>query len=131
MLPLLLLFTGCVNYALKPDLDIQYFENVESAPKFKKIDIVECYGPMKFMEMPTFEEALAEAKYKAKEKNGNVVIFLKSVRAIDIDNGFDITKFILYLSLDENTAQKVNSHIDDNLAEDQLVWYFIIGKIES
>ena len=86
---------------------------------------------MKLFQMPTFDEALEEAKDEAREKGGDVVIFVKSVRAIDIDNGFDITTFILNLALNGKKAEKVSNYIDENSAEDQLVWYFIIGKIES
>jgi len=127
-----ILFSGCTNYALKPKLNIQYFESIDSAPEFEHVGVVESYGAVEFMKMPTFEEALAEAQYKAKDMGANAVIFLKSVRAIDIvDDKIDITKYVLALSLGERNGKKAHDYIQDNQAEDQLVWYFIVANIKK
>ncbi len=123
--------TGRAGFSPSGSGEIRYFERAESAPPFRQIDIVECDGFAKLFHMPTYEKALEEAKVQARKKGGDCVVLYKAVKATELGGGFDITTAASQLLLKEKTSEKVDKYLSENTAEDQIVWFFLIGKLEK
>jgi len=127
---MLLSVNGCAVNLSKEAFAVRYFEDNKSAPPYRQISIVECEGFVGLFKMPTFEEALKEAKIEAVEKGGDAVILLKAVKASESNAGkVDLTALASTILLDEKKSTALNDHMSNNMVEEQLVWFFIVAKL--
>ncbi len=71
-------------------------------------------------------------KIEAIEKGGDAVIFLKAVKASEGSAGkVDLTALASTILLDEKKSTALNDHMSSNMAEEQLVWFFVVAKLEA
>ncbi|WP_147305034.1 hypothetical protein [Alkalilimnicola ehrlichii] len=135
--------SSCATFSDAKIQSVQYFESLELAPPHTAISIYECYGGASLRElllfkMPTYESAVRECKIEALRQGGDAIIYLYSMRAVDVPGeAIDVLGIFLeygqMLSVESSNSHKAfeaAGKVEFSDDEEQLAWFFKIVRLE-